>query len=190
MSSLIPRYSEHNAATYNTSFAALQARYQLGGNALENIVSGTLTASTAAIDLPFTAGAYKYLRLLTNLKDDGVGDSGLKANGDSSTVYDYIALEGDGVSLSGFPLASVNYMPLYADSTNPLSVDSWIFLTATGFNLIGCATPRLGATTFNSRIGGVYRGGPVTSLQLTFQYPALGGLYLADTSYLLQGLPI
>lgn len=190
MTSKRARYSEHNAATYNAAFDALQARYELGGNALENIVSGTLTASSAAIDLPFTAGAYKYLRLLTNLKDDGAGDSGLKANGDSSTVYDYIALEADGGSLSGFPLASVNYVPLYADSTNPLSVDSWIFLTSTGFNLIGYATLQLGGITFNSRIGGVYRGGPVTSLQLTFQYPALGGLYLANTSYLLQGLPI
>lgn len=190
MSSLIPRYGEFNAETLNTSFAALQARYELGGNALENIVSGTLTASTATIDLPFTAGAYQYLRLVTDLKTNGISISCLRANRDASTVYGFTLLEGDGASPSVFPLNSVDYMFLYSDTTDPLSEDVWIFLNPTGFNLIGSALSHIGANTLNVRVGGVYRGGAVTSLQLTFQSPVSGGLYLADTSYLLQGLPI
>lgn len=191
MSSLIPRYAEFNATTLNTSFAALQARYEVGGNALENITSGTLTASAATIDLPFTVGAYKYLRLTTNLKSNGIDTTCLRANGDgSAAAYAYTLLEGNGASPSVFTFSNADHMFLYSDSTDPISQEMWITLTATGFNLLGSVVSHIGVNTLNVKGSGVYRGGAMTSLQLTFLILGLGGLYAATTSYSLQGLPV
>lgn len=140
----------------------------------EKIASNTLSSSQASITFSSISGSYTDLVIVTNVKSTTTGNMTIRFNSDSSSLYSYTRLTGDGSSAASSRITGFNQ--LFTDSQGYFDGDN--FNQVKTINIINYSN----TTTFKTCL--------IRSNRVQTGIDAIAGLYRstsAITSILLSG---
>lgn len=140
----------------------------------EKIASNTLSSSQASITFSSISGSYTDLVIVTNVKSTTTGNMTLRFNSDSSSLYSYTRLTGDGTSGASSRITGFNQ--LFTDSQGYFDGDN--FNQVKTINIMNYSN----TTTFKTCL--------IRSNRVQTGIDAIAGLYRstsAITSILLSG---